>query len=278
MTKSKGFLPTAVLAAAVLSGCAGQRIVPMQDAAASRIKSTDVIVVLPQQEIKTEITQSNVAQATGGGLIPALIDLAVNKSRADDAETTVVGVRNALLDYDFSKQILTNIEQQLRQLAWINLQAVRLETTSADDKINDAVARSTANAVLVVRTSYSVTADFLRIKVTALVTGHPKTDELVAVAKQARPDIDPPLLYRNTFIVSNGAGGPFANRDAAAKAWADDNGKKAREALDQGAADLAERLATDLERARARARAAEAAATAPGAPAPAAPATESSGR
>src|SRR5215472_12230104 len=238
MTKSKGFLPTAVLAAAVLSGCAGQRIVPMQDAAASRIKSTDVIVVLPQQEIKTEITQSNVAQATGGGLIPALIDLAVNKSRADDAEASVVVIRNALLDYDFSKQLLTSIEQQLRQLPWINLQAVRLETTSGDDKISDAVARSTANAVLVIRTSYSLSPNFSLIKITAVVTGHPKTEELVAVARQARPDIDPPLLYRKAFFVTNGAGGPFANREAAAKAWADNNGKIAREALDKGAVNL----------------------------------------
>src|SRR5215472_17933947 len=193
VTKSKGLLTAAALAATVLSGCAGQRFVPMQDAATSRIKSTEVIVVLPQQEIKTEITQSNVAQATGGGLIPALIDLAVNKSRADDAEASVVVIRNALLDYDFSKQLLTSIEQQLRQLPWINLQAVRLETTSGDDKINDAVARSAANAVLVIRTSYSLSPNFSLIKITAVVTGHPKTEELVAVARQARPDIDPPL-------------------------------------------------------------------------------------
>jgi len=266
MLRAKALLPLALLAA-VLSGCATPRVVPMHGDATSRIKSTELVVVLSQQEIVAEITASNVAAAGGGGLLLALVDVAVNKSRADDAEQAIGGVRNALLDYDFPKQVRASLERELGQLGWVNLQSpTRTEMSPSATKINEAVARSAANAVLIVNVKYTLSPDFSLMKVNAEVTGHPRTDELTALAKQARPDLDPPLLYRNSFLVANGAGGPFANQAAAAKAWADNNGKTAREALDKGAADLAKRIAADLELARANAKAGGA--TAAAAPTP----------
>jgi hypothetical protein len=114
-----------------------------------------------------------------------------------------------------------------------------------------------------------VSPDFSLIKVNAAVTGHPKTDELTALAKQARPDIDPPLLYRNTFAVANGGGGPYPTPEAAANAWAENNGKTAREALTKGADDLAKRIVADLEAARARVQSTESSAGSSPANAPA---------
>src|SRR5207302_8421988 len=95
-------------------------------------------------------------------------------------------------------------------------------------------------------------------KVKAAVTGYPKTEELSAIAKQARPDTDPPLLYRNDFSVMNGMGQRKSDRPTTAKAWAENNGKAARDALGKAASDLANRLAADLESARANAKAASA--------------------
>jgi hypothetical protein len=258
--RTRGLSCCALLAAIVLSGCAGPRVVPMANEATSRIRSTELVIAISQQEITAEIKASNVAQATGGGLIFALVDVAVNKSRADDAEKTVVEVKNALIDYDFPKQLRASLEQELGRLPWVNLQATRAEASPDAGKIDDDVARSDANAVLVVKAAYSLSPDFSLINVKADVTGHPKTDELTALAKKARPDIDPPLLYRNTFSVANGGGGPYPDKETAAKAWADNNGKAARDALNKGAAELAQRIVADLEAARARAQATEAAA------------------
>jgi len=86
----------------VLLGCASPRFIPMTEGAASKIKSTEAILVLSQQEIAAEINPSAVAAATGGGLLFALVDVAVNKSRADDAEAAIAPIKNALLDYDFA--------------------------------------------------------------------------------------------------------------------------------------------------------------------------------
>ena len=57
----------------VLLGCASPRIIPMTEGAASKIKSTEAILVLSQQEIAAEINPSGVAAAGGGGLLLALV-------------------------------------------------------------------------------------------------------------------------------------------------------------------------------------------------------------
>ena len=246
----------------VLLGCASPRIIPMTEGAASKIKSTEAILVLSQQEIAAEINPSGVAAAGGGGLLLALVDVAVNKSRAGDAEAAIAPIKNALLDYDFAKQLRVALEEELRRLAWINLQSLRTVSSPDAKKIDDAVAASAANAVLVIRMTYSLTSDFSLVKVTAAVTGYPKTEELSAIAKRARPDANPPLLYRNDFSVMNGMGLPKSDRPTAAKAWAENNGKAARDALGKAAADLAKRIAADLESARAKAKVADSTSTA----------------
>jgi hypothetical protein len=259
--KTMHLLPPALLVS-VLLGCASPRIIPMTEGAASKIKSTEAILVLSQQEIAAEINPSAVAAAGGGGLLLALVDVAVNKSRADDAEAAIAPIKNALLDYDFPKQLRVALEEELRRLAWINLQSLRTVSSPDTKKIDGEVAASAATAVLVIRTTYSLTSDFSFIKVKAAVTGYPKTEELSAIAKQARPDTDPPLLYRNDFSVMNGMGQRKSDRPTAAKAWAENNGKAARDALGQAASDLAKRIAADLESARANAKAAASASTA----------------
>jgi len=248
------YLLALALLVSVLLGCASPRFIPMTEGAASKIKSTEAILVLSQQEIAAEINPSAVAAAGGGGLLLALVDVAVNKSRADDAEAAIAPIKNALLDYDFAKQLRAALEEEFRRLAWINLQSLRTVSSPDTKKIDGEVVASAA-AVLVIRTTYSLTSDFSLIKVKAAVTGYPKTEELSAIAKQARPNTDPPLLYRNDFSVMNGMGQPKSDRSTAAKAWAENNGKAARDALGKAASDLAKRIAADLESARANAKA-----------------------
>ena len=258
--KGRSLVPLALLASALLFGCANApRVIPMTGEATSQIRSTEIILALSQQEIGAEINQSNVAAAAGGGLLMALIDTAVNQSRATDAENAITPVKNALVDYDFGRELRAALEQELGKLPWINLQGARTESSPDTKKIEDAVARSSANAVLVVNTSYTLSPDFSLVKVKATVTGHPRTPELSSVAKKARPDTDPPLLYRNDFLVANSSGRSYPTPAAAADAWAEDKGKAARAALNNGAADLARRIAADLELARANYQASSAA-------------------
>src|SRR5579871_4399029 len=64
------------------------------------------LVVSGQGEIRPEVDASHIAMATGGGLIPALIDAAITQARMNSAEKTVRVVRDALGNYDFDKRVL----------------------------------------------------------------------------------------------------------------------------------------------------------------------------
>jgi hypothetical protein len=257
--RARTYLLPVALAVGVLLGCAA-RPVPMADGAVGRIKSVEAILVLQQRQIRAEARRSDVATAAAGvGAVAAagaaFVDVGIESSRASAAEVKIAPVKDALSDYDFAAQLRSPVERELRQLAWMNLQTLRVEVAPDDKKIEAAIAASPADAVLVIRAGYSLTWDFSLVRVVAVATGYPKTEELTALAKQSRPDLWPPLLYRAGFYVTNGLAQGKLDRDAAVKAWADNKGQAAREALSKGAADLAKRIATDLESARAQPRA-----------------------
>lgn len=233
-----------------LAGCATPRHVVMSPEAPSKIKATEVVIGLSQQEITAEIAPSGVAAAAGGGLIPALIDIMVEKSRAGDAEAAIAPVKNALIDYDFAKQLQAALENEFRQLSWLNLQGFRTEASPDATKVIAAADGANASVVLVISARYMLSADFSQMRVRATATGYPKTEELVALAKKTRPDDDPAMLYRNDFTVQKALDGAYPNLAARGNAWGGDGGKRAREALNGATAELAARIATDLESAR----------------------------
>jgi len=233
----------------------------MADGAVGRIKSVEAILVLQQRQIRAESRRSDIATAAGaaGGAVVAagavFVDVGIESSRTSAAEAAIAPVKDALRDYDFAAQLRSPVERELRRIAWINLQTLRVEVAPDDKRIEAAIAASAADAVLVIRAGYSLTWDFSLVRVAAVATGYPKTEELTALARQSRPDLWPPLLYRAGFSVTNGLAQGTLDRDAAVEAWADNKGRAAREALSKGAADLAKRIAMDLESARVQPRA-----------------------
>ena len=233
-----------------LTGCATPRHVVMSSEAPSKIKATEVVIGLSQQEITAEITPSGIAAAAGGGLIPALIDIMVEKSRAGDAEAAIAPVKNALIDYDFAKQLQASLDNEFRQLSWLNLQGFRTEASPDAKKVIAAADWAKASVVLVISVRYMLSADFSQMRVKATATGYPTTEELVALARKTLPDADPAMLYRNDFTVQKPLEGVYPNLAARGSAWGVNGGKLAREALNGATAELAARIAIDLESAR----------------------------
>lgn len=250
MSISKRRFAQMALLLLALSGCATPRQVVMSPEAPSKIKATELIIGLSQQEIAAEVNPSGFATAGGGGLLLALLDIAVEKSRAGDAEAAITPVKNALIDYDFAKQLQASLEAELRQLSWLNLADVRTEASPDVTKVAESPDRTSASVVLVISVRYTLSPDFSRMRVKATATGYPKTVELVALAKNARPDTDPSMLYRNDFLVEKALVGAYSDPAARGKAWGAEGGKLAREALNSATAELASRIAKDLESAR----------------------------
>ena len=63
-----------------------------------------VELVLNQQEIGVDVSQTN-AMAAGGGLLGALIVAGIDNSRTKSAEERIVPIRDLLLSYPFNERV-----------------------------------------------------------------------------------------------------------------------------------------------------------------------------
>src|SRR2546425_11225686 len=97
---------TLFVIALFLAGCATKpAYIPLPADSPQAINSSNVAILSTQHEIKAEVSKSNVAMAMGGGLIPALIDVAVEGSRAKSAEERIKPIRDVLIDYDIGEAL-----------------------------------------------------------------------------------------------------------------------------------------------------------------------------
>ena len=234
-----------------LAGCATTTHMPMSGGAKGKIDSTSVVIGLHQQEINAEINPSNAAAATGGGLIGALIEVALDSASAKRAEAAVSPVRNALLDYDFGSQFETVLANELAGLPWLNAESVRTLYGFGPDEQAEAIRGANSEIVVVIDTLYSLSPDLDALKITTRVNAYPKDAELVEIAEKEYPNQDPPLLYRNAFTYSHELDLSTSSKEQAAEIWASDGGARIRAALAKGMLVMAGMIALDLDISRA---------------------------
>ncbi len=241
-----GFIPFVALAA--LSGCATPNRMALNPAHKPEVGTTQVTVCLTQQEIGTDITQSNLTAATGGGLIFALIDAGIENSRAKKAEKHVVPVRDALLGYNLGDALNASLKAQLAQRDWLKANTFTIQQVPTLASLNDWIKNAEGESFLLVNTQYRFTPKFDAITVSASVSFHPKHGPLAAQAKVHRNLA--PLIYFNAFSATfRMPDWPAEAPDAegAIKLWAEDGGKRARATLDAATEEIARMLAFDLE-------------------------------
>ena len=76
-----------------LGGCSTPANIPMPKGGMEALNTAHLIIQNTQKEIGAEVQESNIAKWGGGGLIPALIDVAIENSRANDAEEAIQPIR-----------------------------------------------------------------------------------------------------------------------------------------------------------------------------------------
>lgn len=90
------------LVLATLQGCvSGVTRTPLNTQTANAIQQANTYNLVIQDEIRPAVNISNVTGAMGGGLIPALIDSSINKSRNRSAQEVMAGFYDATQDHDF---------------------------------------------------------------------------------------------------------------------------------------------------------------------------------
>lgn len=237
--KTLGFFGLFVLIV-ILNGCATTHIA-LKPTEAKEITSVDIHIGLAQQEIYAEIVKSNVSSATGGGLIPALIDAGIDQHRAKKAEEFVQPIRTALTDYDFGKCLSEKIESELKSRTGMRINNVRVSGDISKKGYEKVFADSEANAVLFVTTKYFLTPNLIVLKVPS---------EAKLYLKKGGKNVelrDGNCVYKNLLFFEDSIVTVPSSKKEAINCWADNEGFLARQALDAARVGLARMIAVDLD-------------------------------
>jgi len=235
-----------LLALSAFSGCATAPRISLT-VPGDQIGSTDVHIGVNTQEIGTTIDPSNVSAASGGGLIFAIIDLSIENSRAKKAEQIIIPVRNALVGFDANGLLSTAVQQELGPISWLKEAKIENGQLAGKDALDNVLKKTLANSVLILETDYYFTPKFEAIVVTTKVSLHARSASLRAKAERRASDEAVLLYYNKLSALSYLPDSPVGlDKSVAANRWAEENGKKAKAALETGLREVAKMIAFDL--------------------------------
>lgn len=249
---------------ALVSGCAVQPVYkPMPTEAQGNLQSADVVLGISQKEIRGQIHESNLTAAAGGGLLFALIDAGVNQSRANSAERDISPVKDALLDFDFNKEMTAALAAEFEEVEWVNNERISVITEMTDANYDDHFRKSPSDAVMFVNLDYSLTPDFTKLMVNAQSMMFPKSAKLRALQQEIYSDtteLNNPnkanrtllanSLYRNTFSYVAVLSNPPNDKGEAAAVWAADNGALIKQRMSDGVVAIAKLIMSDAVKTR----------------------------
>lgn len=204
-----------------------------------------VQVLVAQAEIKSNINPSNIAAATGGGLLGGALAASQNASRTKKAEALIEPVREALADFDADRLAQNTTAAALAQVPWLQAAAVSFSKDSSPVGKSSALDGIGASQVAFIEYTYDFSPDFSELRVVAKVEFASKAMPAAATKPEARVSRKN-LAYSQqiTTIVSLSAA--VEEKAGNASQWSADGGKRAREALTLAFAEMEKLLPRTL--------------------------------
>ncbi len=187
-----------------------------------------VEVVVGQAELKSDINPSNVAVATGGGLLGALIATSIDASHTKKAEAAITPVRDALTAFDGDGLALTTTKNALANVDWLQTGTVAFSKDSTPLGKSTFLDSSDAAQAAFFDYSYDLSPDFSSMRVVVQLQFANKAN------KSSKPEarLNPKNLAYSTAITSVVVlPGATTDLNSNAQLWAADNGKLAQAAL-----------------------------------------------
>lgn len=230
---------------------------PLSSDARDKIASTDVIVPIRQHEIYVFVPASTAGASAGasmglaGAIVGALVDASVDSVRTGKAEKAVTPLRDSLVDYSFDTTFKDDLTNSLSQLSWVHVDTVHVVRDFRESDLDNDLAGSKDAAVLLMTTDYSLDNDGNVLTVTVGAALYPNNEALRAFVKKGTAKPSTALgnsIYHDTLVFRRPLDGATADRDANIAKWSADKGAMMREALDDAAKRLAQKIAADLQR------------------------------
>ena len=193
-------------------------------------------VLVAQSEIKSDINLSNVAVATGGGMLGALIGAAVDSARAKKAEVLITPVRTGMAGLDADAMAIETAKAAFANAQW-NTAAEPNFSKDSSPAGKSAYLDSNPNAeTAFVEYTYDLSPTFDALRVVESIQVAAKT---VPSANKPEKRLQPKyLVYSGSVVSVVLLPDATKDKDVNAARWAADNGKLARAALEQAFARL----------------------------------------
>lgn len=215
----------------LLTGCAGISRVPLDRAASANLTRVEGKAGIPADEIIVRAAPSNVSMATGGGLIPALIDASISGSRQSALEKASAKFYEQTESHDFRGLFGETFTSSLgNPSALPNLKLFVSSRGISQGEIDER--RKTlkpGEAFLGLRVWYEFTTDARSLLVAANV-------QLIA------PDKTVPV-YTNSFLYTSA---PIGDSEPL-EGWAKDRGAALATAYRESGKEIAYMLKMDIE-------------------------------
>jgi hypothetical protein len=205
-----------------------------------------VQVLVAQSEIKSNINPSNIAVATGGGLLGGLMAASQNASRTKKAETAIEPIRVALTGFDVDRLAQDTTAAAFARTPWLQSAPITFSKDSSPVGKSGALDSSGASQIAFVEYTYDFSPDFASLRVVAKVEFADKAMPAAAPGKPESRVSRKNLAYAQQVTSIVELPNPGEGRDANAPLWAADGGKPARDALVMAFAELQELLPRTL--------------------------------
>lgn len=214
------------LAIMLLSGCATTEDYPIAitDQKRQIVAGTRVINRIPQEGFDYQVERSNTAQYAGGGLIPALIDAAVEKYRYARSGRAARFLEQKLAEYDFDSRLNGALKDCLGSIDWLHVSDVQLEKSKDKNVPLDAI-QDGENAVMTIDTHYYLDEDLDKLVIKTKA-------ELYIVETTTAQSSNSEPAFRSELFFSRSI--PGSSAEEAVKAWSEDEGKAFIQALNEG--------------------------------------------
>jgi hypothetical protein len=221
-----------LLALLPLAGCiAIPQYVPLEPRNEAAIKEIRLVSAIHQDEIYLSAASPGVTAAAGGGLIAAVIESQIARSRQDEIQAIVNPFYATIDDVDFRKAFWPAVLPEFQKLHGAKI--VETRTTAAIlplmERNKMATTLAAGKGLLYLQTRYSFTPDFAALEIV--------TSADLWVGGQQDMAYSQVFTYQSADIGRTG-------RDAIAL-WGNDGGKQFRASLSEGIAETARMIRLD---------------------------------
>ena len=137
-------------------------------------------------------------------------------------------------------------ESEFQSLTWLKVSSVVNQTDLQIPDIESMVKTLDEDALLLIDNRYLMAIDFSSITVFSYATLYARNENLVRIAKAAKPYEDLPTLYKNLFSYEFRYQDTYTTADDALKGWSKNDGEMVKRAITQSITDLTKQIVSDL--------------------------------